>query len=227
MADDKDDPRYGSPSIFYSDYYERIIFGAGTGAKAVRYTHVAMERPFRGKSFHRVLEVGGGNGEHLDFIQHDFDRYVLTDLRKPELKEKWASDSRITVLIENAEELSFENASFDRVVSTCLLHHVERPERVLQEIDRVLKPNGMATIFLSCDPGMAVRALRSLTTMKRAKKEGFRGYALMNARDHRNHVGSLLEMTKYVFRNRRVKLKWSPFGIRSWNLNGYVIINIS
>ena len=109
---------------------------------------------------------------------------------------------------------------------TCLLHHVEKPELALEEIKRVLNPDGVATIFLSCDPGIIVRLLPTIFTKHQARKQGFKGYELMIARDHRNHVGSLLEIAKFVFRDRNVKIKYYPFRIPSWNLNGYIILQI-
>jgi phosphatidylethanolamine/phosphatidyl-N-methylethanolamine N-methyltransferase len=221
------DSEYGSQKLFYECFYESVIFGKGIGANAVRRTHSTMEKAWReGDHFAKVLEVGSGNGEHLDFVMHDFDQYIMLDLRKTELSSKWHSDLRIKTIKGNAESLPFETGEFDRVISTCLLHHVEHPELVLSEIERVLSQNGTATIFLSCDPGVAVRTLRKLTVARSAEKKGFQGYKLMISRDHRNHFGSLLEMAKFVFRKRNFNVKYYPFGIKSWNINGYAIITI-
>jgi ubiquinone/menaquinone biosynthesis C-methylase UbiE len=217
---------FGSQTLFYECFYESVIFGNSMGATAVRRTHSTMEKPWEGAYFKKVLEVGSGNGEHLDFIEHGFDEYVMLDLRKTELNSNWNSDKRIKTLEGNAESLPFEAGEFDRVISTCLLHHVDSPELVLNEIDRVLSQNGTATIFLSCDPGLVVRTLRKMTVARSAQKKGFTGYNLMIARDHRNHFGSLLEMARFVFRNRNFKVKYYPFGINSWNLNGYAIITV-
>ena len=163
----------------------------------------------------------------MDYIVHGFEQYTLVDLRKADLPEKWSQDSRIVSLVANAEHLPVEDKSIDRVVVPCFLHHVDHPELVLKEINRVLKDSGEATIFLTCDPGIAVRALRRITTQRTAKKSGFHGYYLMIAREHRNHVGSLLEMVRYVFRDGRIKANWQPFQIPLWNLNGYVILTIT
>jgi ubiquinone/menaquinone biosynthesis C-methylase UbiE len=217
---------YGSQKLFYESFYDSVIFGKGFGANAVRRTHSTMEKPWVGAHFKKVLEVGSGNGEHLDFIKHSFEEYVMLDIRKTELNSKWNSDQRIKTVEGNAEALPFEADEFDRVISTCLLHHVENPELVLSEIDRVLSPNGSATIFLSCDPGLAVRTLRKLTVARSAEKKGFQGYNLMISRDHRNHFASLLEIAKFVFRDRNLKVRFYPFGIKSWNLNGYAIITV-
>ena len=220
------DSEYGSQKLFYECFYDSVIFGKGIGANAVRRTHSTMEKPWGGAHFKKVLEVGSGNGEHLDFIKHSFDEYVMLDLRKTEINSNWNSDKRIKTLEGNAEALPFETGEFDRVILTCLLHHVENPELVLNEVDRVLSQNGIATIFLSCDPGLAVRTLRKLTVARSARKKGFEGYNLMISRDHRNHFGSLLEMARFVFRNRNFKVKYYPFGINSWNLNGYAVITV-
>jgi ubiquinone/menaquinone biosynthesis C-methylase UbiE len=205
------DEYYGSQEIFYRDHYKSVIFGKGFGPKMVRRTHEAMEKPFRNKSFDSVLEIGGGTGEHLEFILHSYKKYFLTDLKKPILDSNLVPNPKVVCLQANAEALPSPAHSFDRVIATCLLHHVEKPEQVLSEILRVLKPEGSATIFLSCDPGALVRVIRSFTTAHNVKKEGFSGYKLMVARDHRNHVGSLLHMERFIFRYRKQKISYFPF----------------
>ena len=221
------DEFYGSQEVFYRDHYKSIIFGKGFGPRAVRKTHKSMEKPFVNKSFDSVLEIGGGTGEHLAFISHRYKKYFLTDLKKPVLNSNLAANPKIVCLQANAEELPFPDHMFDRVIATCVLHHVEKPERVFSEILRVLKPSGVATIFLTCDPGILVRMIRSMTTARSARKEGFPGYKLMVARDHRNHVGSLLQIAYFIFRNRKLKTSYFPFKLPSWNLNGYIVIQIS
>ena len=227
MNTDSSKDSYGSQEVFYSKFYESIIFGKGIGPWAVRKSHSKMEKMFVGKKFAKVLELGGGNGEHLDFVKHDYDKYLVTDLKAPKLNTKWKSDNRIYCDIVNAEAIPYETASFDRIVVTCLLHHVSDPEKVLEEILRVLKNEGVATIFLSCDPGMLVRFIRLLTTARAAKRKNFKGYGLMVARDHRNHIGSILQMVTYVFKSCKVTTKFYPFHIRSWNFNGYAVVQIS
>jgi SAM-dependent methyltransferase len=223
---DMNSENYGSPAIFYSLFYKAIIFGKGIAPRLIRKTHQSIENEYQDKFFDSVLEIGGGVGEHLDFIRHDFSKYLLTDIKLPVLNNFWSEDPRVICQIEDAEGLSFPDRSFDRVIVTCLLHHVEKPEKVLNEIARVLKPNGVATIFLPCDPGLAVRTLRALTTAREAKKKGFQGYDLMIAREHRNHIQSLLSMTQFAFRAGRIKTNYYPFKLPSWNLNGFVIIHI-
>ncbi len=49
--------------------------------------------------------------------------------------------------VANAANLRFSNDSFDMVISTGMLHSLKRPSKVLKEIYRVLKPDGIAWIF--------------------------------------------------------------------------------
>lgn len=203
-----------------------MFVGGGLASRAFQKLHKAMEKPYNNKFFPKVLEIGGGTGEHLDFINHGYNEYLLTDIRKPSLAKSWAGNPKISCIEANAESLPFEDQSFDRIISTCLLHHVERPEDVLYEILRLLKPDGQAMIYLTCDPGLMTRLVRRITTHRAAKKAGYQGFELLMAREHRNHIGSLLSMVKFVFRNRNVRIKYIPFLIPSWNLNGSVIIHI-
>lgn len=221
-----DDSNFGSAEVFYNRFYESVTFGRGIGPKAIRRTHVSMEKDYAGASFEKCLELGAGKGQHLDFVKHDFKEFILLDIRKPELNSEREQDNRIHALVGNAELIPFPDGYFDRVISTCLLHHVEQPEAVVKELNRVLGGSGIATILLSCDPGLAVRTLRRITVARSSGKQGYSGYALMIAREHRNHVSSLLEIIKFTFRNRKVTIKYYPFALKSWNLNGYIIITI-
>ncbi len=56
-------------------------------------------------------------------------------------------ENRIHFQIGNASSLNFPDASFDRVISTGMLHMLRNPVKVLEEIYRVLKPGGEALIY--------------------------------------------------------------------------------
>ncbi len=217
---------YGDPFRFYNDFYDAVICKSGLGARSIRSTHKFMEAIYSKNEYADCLELGGGNGEHLDFVKHGFSRYVLLDLRNSNLESKWIGDQRIQRLLGDAEDVPFPDKSFDRIIVTCLLHHVNNPEKVFLEIRRLLKTGGSASIFLPCDPGILVRFMRSLTTARKAKGMGFKGYSLMISREHRNHIGGLLKMLKFVFRSEKVSLQWRPFFVPSWNLNAFIIVHI-
>lgn len=66
----------------------------------------------------------------------DVDRGALEEAAKLGIATVWA----------NVEEpLPFDDAAFDVVVAAELLEHLERAERLMEEISRVLRPGGTVT----------------------------------------------------------------------------------
>ena len=62
--------------------------GKGKFAKrAIPSTHRRTELDLSKENFRNVLELGGGDGEHLNFVIHKFEKYVIVDLRESELSE--------------------------------------------------------------------------------------------------------------------------------------------
>lgn len=51
-----------------------------------------------------------------------------------------------TFFVESCYETHFANGAFDGVLSTDVIEHVQDPQRFLAEIDRVLRPGGVAVI---------------------------------------------------------------------------------
>jgi SAM-dependent methyltransferase len=221
------DSIYGSPAYFYQNFYDQVICQRGFGKSGVARTHRAMEKPYRGLHFDRCLELGSGRGEHLEYVEHTYNTWLMIDIRNGLEGTFFEDGFPVHFLIGDAQKIPVRDHSIDRLIVTCLLHHVTYPEETFEEINRCLSTrNSVGTIFLPCDPGLVVRLLRSLTTSRLASRLGFKGYGLMIAREHRNHVGSLLEIAQHVFCNRHLKVRYFPFRIRSWNLNAYIVLTV-
>ena len=92
----------------------------------------------------RVLEIGAGTGLNLEHYRDGVEELVLAEPDAGMAARIDTSSARVpaTVVTAPAEELPFEDASFDAVVSTLVLCTVEDPERALAEIRRVLRPDG-------------------------------------------------------------------------------------
>lgn len=65
---------------------------------------------------------------------------------------RYFSADGITFLNHTAEELPFDNDSFDVVVSFETIEHLDHPEKFLQEIARVVKFDGVALVSCPNDP---------------------------------------------------------------------------
>jgi ubiquinone/menaquinone biosynthesis C-methylase UbiE len=114
--------------------------------------HIPLLVPFaesRGKS---VLEIGTGNGADAAMFALNGANYTGVDLTETALeatrKHFDVLGLRGTFQRENAEELSFPDESFDWVYSHGVLHHTPNPEKAINEVWRILKPNGRAIIML-------------------------------------------------------------------------------
>lgn len=93
-----------------------------------------------------VLEVGGGTGANLPFYGDRVRSLTITEPEKPMVRRlerrirDLSSDAKL--LRAPAEDLPFEDASFDVVVSTLVLCTVDDQPRALRELRRVLRPGG-------------------------------------------------------------------------------------
>lgn len=105
---------------------------------------IAQFTRHRGK---RLLEVGVGAGtDHLQWARagaecHGVD---LTDAAIETTRARLALYGLTSRLQRvNAESLPYPDNHFDLVYSWGVIHHAEAPERIIEEIRRVLKPGGV------------------------------------------------------------------------------------
>ena len=94
----------------------------------------------------QVLEIGAGTGSNLRFYGPAVESLTLTEPETPMLRrlERKAGEQApgATVLRAPAEDLPFEDATFDVAVSTLVLCGVDDQPRALRELRRVLRPGG-------------------------------------------------------------------------------------
>lgn len=218
-----------NPTIdeFYSEYYQTLL-GKGATGLVFRQTHVSLERGIpSGRFYSKVLELGAGNGQHYSFVRHDFGEYFETDLREQNIPNR--EDLRVTKMAQNAQKLSdFSNESIDRVIATCLLIHLEKPELALHEWKRVLKklPGNRIDIYVPCEPSLTLRFARFFSTRRRAKKMGF-SHAEIHYREHPFNYMYLRILVNSVFADAR-KIRWKNYPTRllTWDFSLWTIVTI-
>jgi ubiquinone/menaquinone biosynthesis C-methylase UbiE len=130
-----------------ADFYEKF--------REQRYRtqwHIPMLVPFAEARGKRVLEIGTGNGADGVMFALNGGIYTGVDLTEAALE---ATRKHFQVLglngafeKGNAEQLSFADETFDIVYSHGVLHHTPDTQRAINEVWRVLKPNGRAIIML-------------------------------------------------------------------------------
>ena len=104
------------------------------------------------KTGDKVLEIGCGTGYFTREIVKTGALVTAIDI-SPELLDiakQEIIESNVHFMIDNAYELSFGDHTFDSVVGSSVLHHLE-PEKAIRELFRVLKPGGS---FYFTEPNM-------------------------------------------------------------------------
>jgi ubiquinone/menaquinone biosynthesis C-methylase UbiE len=100
-----------------------------------------LEHPFRGDE--SVLDCGCGNGGVARILRRRVREVTAIDV---EPSGDWQDEAGLTFLVADAEQLPFENETFDLVHSKDSLHHMSSPEHALAEYHRVLRPGGSVLI---------------------------------------------------------------------------------
>lgn len=219
----------GNVEMFYQNFYKKCLRSGFVG-KAQDKTHRMMESQFTEKNFFpNVLEVGSGFGDHFPFVRHRFNHYLQTDIREFKENGSQVSDAKsCSFQVADVMNLQFQENTFDRSIATCLLLHLPEPELALQELRRVtVKSGGKITLLVPCEPGLLLRFTRMVITSKKAKRLGFKGYNLFNARDHVTYFLRIHRLIKHVFKDDSIKIQRKPFLIPSWNLNFYFVYHVT
>jgi phosphatidylethanolamine/phosphatidyl-N-methylethanolamine N-methyltransferase len=102
----------------------------------------------------KILFVGVGTGADLELIDHSDLDITAIDL-SPDMLEKARAKFRhssIKFLEMDAQNLEFNNDSFDCIVASLILSVVPDTDKCFQEITRVLKKEGQIIIFDKFSP---------------------------------------------------------------------------
>jgi ubiquinone/menaquinone biosynthesis C-methylase UbiE len=126
-----------------------IDFGA-VGQRQVRLKLVKALGGLDGRTFGDALEIGSGTGYFsLNLVQLGvIERLTATDISPGMLKRLAVTAEAlgvadVTTVRTEAEELPFEDESFDLVLGHAVLHHIPDLDKAFAEFRRVLRPGGM------------------------------------------------------------------------------------
>ena len=127
------------PRVFAAIYDPFLWIGERAGMRRRRHDLLTQARG-------RTVEIGSGTGLNLAHYPDDLDELVLAEpdpsMRKRLQRAARGREHNAHVIDAPAEQLPFDDASIDTVVSTLVLCTVDAPDLALQEIRRVLRPDG-------------------------------------------------------------------------------------
>lgn len=105
----------------------------------------------------RVLDAGCGEGQLLERISKNFKKNNLeielfgSDITKVSLE---SAKRRINakLFLENLEKLHYPNNYFDVITCTEVIEHIPEYKKVIEELKRCLKPNGLLILSFPNEP---------------------------------------------------------------------------
>ncbi len=218
---------------YYNKYFDNLC-NSGVQGLGSSYIHKQIEKFWIKSNPSEILEVGVGDGSHFKYAKFARKlsvKLTALDIRSPKkaFSELVLGDRKLSIdwVTGSVEKIPLDNDSFDRVTSTCLLHHVDDPYAAMLEMRRVTRTSGEISIGLPTDPGILNRFIKKIYTYKKAKKLGVEHPAFIYSLDHQNHIFGLIEIAKYVFRNDELRIRYLPFRWMSSNLNLVVVLSVT
>ena len=108
-----------------------------------RMAYISNRIPIYGR---RVLDAGCGGGYMSEALARSGAKVTGVDIAPGAIDAARLRAKQeglpINYRIANAEQLPFDNGSFDAVVCTDVLVHVPNPQQVIAELTRVVRPGG-------------------------------------------------------------------------------------
>ena len=214
---------------FYTEVYDKYL----NDDCLIRIANKTLEKRIEhnsNKQDNYVLEIGGGGGEHIKYVSNFPQKnYIILDPRETSkliIRKLKKLSSKIKFVSGVAEEIPFPNCYFDRVISSCVLAHLDDPLASLLECRRVTKENGTLSFLVTADPGFLNQLVKKIYSYPKLNKLSEYPASLIYALDHKNGIINILAIIRYVFRHDDIKMNYHPFFIPSINFNLAVIVNI-
>ena len=178
------------PKKFFKQLEKPERYGA-----VERFNHTYPLRHVPSTECWRTLELGAGIGGHLKFEPLDRQDYHCIELRESmaqELRRKYPS---VTVVTGDCQKrIPYDDDYFDRVVVIHVLEHLPDLPAAISEVHRVLKWNGVFSVVLPCDPGLAYECARKISAERIFKARYKLPYRWFARREHINSPAEILNV---------------------------------
>jgi len=130
----------------HKKYLDRVNFYRNFGYDLEKERDFILDKslPISGK----ILEIGTGKGHFALALAKRGFSFTSIDISEEEQEiaklniQYYRLEKQVNFRIEDAQNMSFPDWSFDVIFSINVFHHLEEPQAVLNEIVRLLRPEG-------------------------------------------------------------------------------------
>ncbi len=134
-----------------------------------------------------LIDIGAGPGRLIPLYEFFCQKFTLLDSSIDQLKiakKRAKKKEKLKTVLASADNIPLPGESYEVAVSIRMFHYIEDPEKVFQEVKKILKPNGyfileipnqihirnrLKSIFIKDYSKLVSKRL----TTEKAKKEGF------------------------------------------------------
>ncbi|WLA68067.1 class I SAM-dependent methyltransferase [Bradyrhizobium diazoefficiens] len=160
-----------------------------------RFNHGYSLRFLPNQTHFKTLEIGAGVGSHLAFEDLSRQDYYCVELRQNMADAIAERFPQVTTTVGDCQrDLPYDSERFDRVIVVHVLEHLPDLPGCLDEVKRVLKPGGLFSIVLPCDPGLAYEIARKISAERIFKKRYKMPYGWLIRREHINSPQEILSL---------------------------------
>ncbi len=185
---------------FRSTYNKHLY--SGVIGKLMKKNHDLMETNF--KLFNddsEVLEIGAGTYPHMTHLKHKYKNYHISDIDDDDfLKEFYQKfDNKVIFKKTDGINLEYKEKTFDRIIISHCLEHINYPDIFLDKIINLLKEDGVLSVSLPTDPGLLWRTGRFFIKnifQKKTHNMDKNDYEYINAIEHVNSIFNLIVILK-------------------------------
>jgi len=149
----------------------------------------------------RTLEIGAGTGTHLPY--EPLGDYVALD-GSEDLASRIPLRPGLEVVVADCERpLPYEANYFDRVLAIHILEHLYDLPTTLEEVARVLRPDGVFSVVIPCQGGRGYTVGQWITTKRMFERRYKTPYRWLIGYDHCNTAREVMAELNRHFRLRR------------------------
>ena len=166
----------------------------------------------------KTLELGAGIGTHLKYENLKNQEYYCIELRSNMISEIRKLNKNVKIIKGDIQKkINFKNNFFDRINVIHVLEHLPKLPDCINEVFRILKPNGIFQVVLPCDPGFLYSLARTLSAKKIFENKFKENYDWFIKREHINSAEEIICLLKEKF--QIIEEKYFPTYIKFINAN--------